>query len=421
MKRLVSFFLVLVILLSITACGGVASETTPTTEEPEQFITTTLIQDAASTLSIVHDGTKEAASLASQLKKVIVTNFGITPSVSQATEQANGTEIIVGNARPVVQKTFDKLRAQMDFAVKVEENALVLCAVDVLSYEYLGEYINEHIFVKNETCELTLDSDDNFIFSHTAHTQKNYIEYMQECGVSVSIDKLFAREYYKNADTLLPYRIYIPFNYSPEKQYPLLVGLHGAGLRGEDNEKQLKFIDTLLLQTDLELDDAIIIFPQCPTDQRWVDTAWAKGSYSVDNTPESNELRAVVELVQELMEKYPVDKSRVYACGFSMGGFGTWDLLMRHPDLFCAGVPMCGAGDPSKASVFQNIPVWAIHGAQDPTVPVRGSQEMIQAIEAAGITNAKYTELPEHAHDVWNYTYTNRDIFQWLFAQKKTS
>ena len=105
--------------------------------------------------------------------------------------------------------------------------------------------------------------------------------------------------------------------------------------------------------------------------------------------------------------------------GYSMGGYGTWNLLMNHPELFAAGVPMCGAGDPSKANVLKDIPVWAVHGALDPTVPVAGSRDMAAAIETAGAKDFHYTELPDAVHDVWNYTYGNAEIFTWLFNQKK--
>jgi predicted peptidase len=114
-----------------------------------------------------------------------------------------------------------------------------------------------------------------------------------------------------------------------------------------------------------------------------------------------------------------VDDKRIYASGYSMGGYGTWNLLMNHSDVFCAAVAMCGAADPSQAATLVDIPVWAIHGVKDPTVPVSGSQEMVAAIQAAGGTKIRYTELPDHEHDVWSYTYTDPEIFNWLFAQVK--
>ena len=68
--------------------------------------------------------------------------------------------------------------------------------------------------------------------------------------------------------------------------------------------------------------------------------------------------KAVMQLLDQLQEKYSVDEKRIYVMGFSMGGYGTWNALMNHPDVFAAGVPMCGAGDPSKAELLKNIPIW---------------------------------------------------------------
>ena len=197
------------------------------------------------------------------------------------------------------------------------------------------------------------------------------------------------------------------------------MNLHGAGLRGNNNQRQLGFIDEAMRNPELEVDDAIIIFPQCPENEKWVDTSWGLGSYSLDNVPESNELKAVMELIGQLRQKYSIDAKRIYAMGFSMGGYGTWNLLMNHPDVFAAGIPMCGAGDPTKTDILKELSIWAVHGALDLTVPVSGSRDMAKALEAAGAADFHYTEIADAEHDVWNYTYDNAEMFQWLFSRKK--
>ena len=421
MKRLLSLLLIFVMVFAMVACGeDEAVETTAaTTEEPEAFVTTTILKDGASNFQIVYDNSFEAKELANRLQKVIRENFGVELPVATIDSDAEAYEIVIGDARPIAEKTIAKLRGELDFAMKVEENTLVLCAADTLSYSYLGLYLEREVFAANDTKELTLDSDDNLYFSRSGLMDQNYIEYAFNAEESVTLEELFSFRIYENATTTLPYRIYIPFNYDSSKSYPLLVNLHGAGLRGNDNIQHLKFLDKLMFQTELPLDDAIIIAPQCPEGEKWVDTSWARGSYSISSVPESNELKAVVELVKELMQTYSVDEKRIYACGFSMGGYGTWDLLMRHSDLFCAGIPMCGAGDPTQASTLKNVGIWAVHGAKDPTVPVSGSRDMAQAMEAAGATKFYYTEHSEAEHDVWNSTYSSGMIFNWLFEQKK--
>ena len=173
------------------------------------------------------------------------------------------------------------------------------------------------------------------------------------------------------------------------------------------------------MNPELSVDEAIIIYPQCPENNKWVDTDWGKGSYDLDKVPESNELAAVMELIGQLQERYSIDAKRIYAMGYSMGGYGTWNVLMNHPDVFAAGIPMCGAGDPNKASILKDMPIWAVHGAKDPTVPVSGSRDMANAMEAIGATAFKYTELPDAEHDVWNYTYKSQEMMAWLFSQSK--
>ena len=95
------------------------------------------------------------------------------------------------------------------------------------------------------------------------------------------------------------------------------------------------------------------------------------------------------------------------------------ELLMNHPDMFAGAVPMCSGGDPTKANIIKDIPIWAVHGALDSTVPVEGSRLMANALQAAGAKDFHYTEIPNANHDVWTYTFSNTEIFLWLFSQQK--
>lgn len=423
MKKRFSILLIFAMLMGLVACGStVPKETTqPTqTEEPEEFVSTQIVQGGATNFVIVHDGGMGAQNLANQLKALFASVYGIQmQSVFAGAKEESAGEIVVGNARDIAQKTVNKLAGEFDFAMKVEQEKLVLCATNELSYAYLGEYLKREVFVKNESQTLTLDSDDNILHSKSHLMESTFVDYWMAENTYLPYEEHFLYQIFQNADTVLPYRIYVPFNYTPEKRYPLMLNLHGAGLRGNDNQSHLSFIDTAMKDPQQSVDEAIIIFPQCPENQLWVDSGWSKGSYDLATVPESNELKAVVELIGRLQETYSIDENRIYAIGYSMGGYGTWNLLMNHPDLFAAGVPMCGAGDPNKASAIKDIPVWAVHGALDPTVPVAGSRDMAAAMEAVGAKDFHYTEIPNAEHNVWNYTYANAEILVWLFNQKK--
>ena len=412
MKRIFSFFLAMMMLLGLVACGETGRD------EPEVSVKAQIIQNGASDYMIVHDGSAELVTFANEVRDAVAAAFGVTlPIVSAAGSSSGAKEIILGQSREIAKKTYEKMTGIYDFALEVEREQLVLCAKNEISYRYLAEYLKTEVFVKDNTGGLALDSNDNIIYSQSSLVKRNYVEYILAGGKDIVLTEHFEKAVYKNANTVLPYRLYVPFNYDSNKSYPLVVNLHGAGLRGSDNERHLLMIDSLFKKKDLPADEAIILVPQCPADNKWVDTIWEFGSYSLANAPESNELKAVVELVKELQSKYSVDEKRIYACGFSMGGYGTWNLLMNHPDLFCAGVAMCGAGDPTQTDILKDIPVWAVHGALDPTVPVQGSRDMVEAIKAAGGDKINYTELPTHEHDVWTYTYNSTEIFGWLFQQ----
>lgn len=424
MKRVWSLLLVILMTIACFAgCGnaaGGAETTVETTEAPEPFVTTTLIENGASDCVIVHDGTLDAKSQANEIRNLITKNFGVTLNVADKSAPEAAKEIVVGNARPIAEKTYKKMTGEFDFAVKVEENKLVIGAKNAISYLWLKEYLANTVFAKTEDGNLVMDSDDNLYYSRSELMAKTYVDLRLDAGASVDVEKIFEFKQYDNQDTKLPYRLYVPFNYDPAKSYPLVVHLHGAGLRGNDNQRQLGGIHKSLLEMkDVEADQAIIVAPQCPEGEKWVDSSWSAGEYSVDSTPESNELKAVVELIGELQKTYNVDAKRIYAIGFSMGGYGTWDLLTRHPDLFAAGMPLCGGADASKATQLAKLPIWAVHGAKDPTVPVKGSQTIVKAIENAGGALIKYTELPDNEHDVWTYAYSNPEMFSWLFQQSK--
>lgn len=422
MKKICALVVAMVLLVSLVACGGATSgDTTPeTTEyiEPQLSVTAEIIKGGASDYVIVHDGSLGASEFANDLR-ILLAAYGANLTVTTEKPGEGTPRILVGQVGQAGKNAMKKLAWEFDFRMRLEENQLIFCAKNDLAYDYMAEYLAREVLVKADTNDMTLTSQDDFIYSQSHLTDRTYVDYLLEESKYFAYEEHFSYETFQNADTTLPYRIYVPFNYDPEKSYPLLLNLHGAGLRGNDNQRQLNFIDDAMKNPDLEVDEAIILFPQCSSDGKWVDTAWSLGSYSLDSTPETKELKAVLELIGLLQQNYSIDASRLYVMGFSMGGYGTWYLMMKYPELFTAGIPMCGAGDPTKAEILKELPIWAVHGGIDPTVPVQGSRDMAAAMEAVGAVEFHYTEIPTAEHDVWNYTYTNWEMFTWLFSQKK--
>lgn len=227
-----------------------------------------------------------------------------------------------------------------------------------------------------------------------------------------------ARSFTASDNTTLQYRIFIPDGYTPEADYPLMLILHGAGERGNDNSAQMRnAVQNLFNDLTSPIYGSIVVCPQCPDNNQWVDTPWSNGNYSIANVPESNELKAVLEILDSVKAEYAVDESRVYGMGLSMGGFGIWDLMMRHPDVLTAGVPLCGGADASCAQRLVDKPIWTIHGDADGIVPVSGTRAMVQAIQSAGGDSIVYEELKGYGHNVWDYGSTREGLMNWLFAQ----
>jgi len=224
---------------------------------------------------------------------------------------------------------------------------------------------------------------------------------------------------YTDADgKTLPYRLLKPLNYNPKEKYPLVVFLHGAGERGDDNDKQLVHGVPEFLTPETRKDyPCFLIAPQCPDGKKWVEVDWSAESHKQPKEP-SEPMRLTLGLIDQMRKDYPIDGKRIYVTGLSMGGFGTWDVIARKPDLFAAAVPICGGADETTATKIVKIPIWAFHGAQDPAVKVSRTRHMIAALKKAG-GEPKYTEYPDEGHASWVPAYKDAAMMKWLFAQKK--
>lgn len=236
-----------------------------------------------------------------------------------------------------------------------------------------------------------------------------------------NVNEVFTKETHTSDGYTMPYRLYIPKNYDCGELYPVVVFLHGAGGRGSDNEGQFLSGMPQVLFNDVTspIYDSIVILPQCPADKQWVYTNWENGNYSTETVPESREIEAVLEILDHITDIYNVDLDRVYITGLSMGGFGTWDLLMRHGARFAAGLPVCGGGDPTYAKLLTRIPIKTFHGSDDAAVPVTGTRVMYASIVKEGGEDISYTEFDGGAHDIWDKVYSEPEVIRWLFAQSR--
>lgn len=232
-------------------------------------------------------------------------------------------------------------------------------------------------------------------------------------------EELFKALQYQNEDgNLLNYRLLVPENYDPDKKYPLVLFLHGAGERGDDNIAQLKWGAVRFAEEKImEKHPAIVIAPQVPAEEYWAHLNWRQTELQTEAQPRMP-LALSMEVLDQVIEEYSVDTNRLYITGLSMGGFGTWDAIIRYPDKFAAALPICGGGDISKAGQIAELPIWNFHGALDEVVPPSLSRAMIHAIREAG-GHPGYTEYPDVGHDSWIPVYNDDYVIDWLFAQSR--
>ena len=224
----------------------------------------------------------------------------------------------------------------------------------------------------------------------------------QKEGEKKTEDKTgFLSKVYTGAEGEGKYVVYVPPSYKGDKEFPIILFLHGLGESGNDGEKQTKqgLGPAIKKKADFPF---IVVFPQSQ-----------KKSWKAD----SSDAKRALAILAEVGKAYKVDSKRVYLTGLSMGGFGTWSLAVAHPKRWAAIAPICGGGDPKSAEKIKDIPCWCFHGSADPAVKVERSREMIEALKKAG-GNPKYDEYEGVGHNSWDRAYANEELYTWFLAQK---
>ncbi|MEO1029999.1 MAG: prolyl oligopeptidase family serine peptidase [Bacteroidota bacterium] len=237
---------------------------------------------------------------------------------------------------------------------------------------------------------------------------------------------LFSHEsHILGADTL-KYRLLLPKDFSENKSYPLVLFLHGAGERGDDNDKQLVHGSNLFLnEKHRDSFPAIIIFPQCTKDDYWSKLEADRSTRPISFKYKYNEaptkaMGLVMDLMDRMVKKPFVKTDQVYVMGLSMGGMGTFEIIYRKPSMFAAAIPICGGGDPESASAYaKDIALWIFHGANDDVVDPLLSINMASAILKEG--GFPGLTIFDHAnHNSWDPTFAEPELLPWLFSKTKS-
>ena len=197
-----------------------------------------------------------------------------------------------------------------------------------------------------------------------------------------------------SAREVMPYRLYVPKAYSPKAPMPVIVALHGLGAT-EDSffEAYGRKLPQLAEQHGYIL--------LAPLGFR-VDGGYGWGVAVPPVDPAARRSAAMSELdvlesLAQVLAMYNVDPDRIYLMGHSLGAIGTWKMAAKFPDIWAAIGAFSGQGAPMTMTLMKHIPAFVVHGDNDPTVNVRGSRTMVEAMKTHGVDH-KYIEVPGGNH-----------------------
>jgi predicted peptidase len=199
------------------------------------------------------------------------------------------------------------------------------------------------------------------------------------------------------------YVLFVPHAYKGDKDYPLILFLHGAGETLGGSKQPVEVGLGPAIKKREKTFPFLAVFPQSQK------RTWKAGSADAERA---------LAILAEVQKTYKVDPKRIYLSGLSMGGFGTWSVAAAHPDRWAAIAPICGGGDPKTAEKIKDLPCWGFLGDADNPRLVAGMRDMLRALWAAG-GHPNYTEYPGVGHNSWDPAYATDDLYAWLLKHKR--
>lgn len=227
------------------------------------------------------------------------------------------------------------------------------------------------------------------------------------------VDK-FSKEVFTSTEGQeLQYRLFTPELESNEK-YPLVITMHGSGERGVSNDVHLLANKGAVVWAEEEnqsKNPSYVLSPQLPIGADWEN--------------DENIYNALVELIEETIANKNVDADRVYITGISRGARGLWALIQKRSDLFAAAMPVASASGIIDLEAIKDMPIWAFHAEDDPTVDVETHRTLVNELRELG-SPIKYTEYEAgaldtypNAHFSWVPAYENKEAINWLYQHTR--
>jgi len=202
----------------------------------------------------------------------------------------------------------------------------------------------------------------------------------------------------------LEYGFYVPENFDKTKSYPLVMFLHGW------SANQTVYLEWYT--NDMQAKHPCFVFtPKTPT--TWADwSGWNDRSLS-------ESMRAAIHVLDSLTRKYPIDKTRLYVYGISMGGEGVFDLLHKLPNKFAAAISICGGGQAGWAEKISQTPFWMFHGSDDKINTPDMTERVYNRLVEIGAKQMKYTNYPGYGHEIWDKAQSEPDFYDWMFSYSR--
>ena len=210
-------------------------------------------------------------------------------------------------------------------------------------------------------------------------------------------------------EQFMRYLLFKPKTLSTATNYPLVLSLHGGAPRRQFEHLLEPYAPGFAYGPGRLVSD----------DTQTNHPSFVVAPWSGENGWDIENLRLVLGIIASLQKQFPIDTNRIYVTGQSMGGWGTWSLITKRPDLFAAAVPICGGGEPGDAPFAKEIPIWAFHGSADGVVPVGYTRNMIAALQRVK-ANPIYWEYKDGTHaDTAERAYCEPELIEWMFQQSK--
>lgn len=251
----------------------------------------------------------------------------------------------------------------------------------------------------------------------------------------------------------LSYNLYIPKDYDPKTEYPLVLFMHDAGVTGTNPLRTLEQglgAVAFASPEDQAKHPAFVLAPQYPV-------GLANDAWELSDYPD-----VTVRLIEKLSGDFSLDQNRLYTTGQSGGGMTSIALNIKYPDLFAASLLVAGQWDPAQVAPLAQDKLFVIVSQDDAkaypgmtsimdvlqengaditraTWDARGSQkelnQSVAEIRASGPDSNVYfaafeagTVFPPGATDTqggaghvntWRVAYDIPGVRDWLFEQSK--